>query len=191
MNNTAEDRIYTYADYKNYEEGERIEIIDGCIHNMVAAPSRIHQKIIMELSTTINNYIKSNRGTCEVYSAPFDVMLTDDADIDNCRNVVQPDISVICNKNKLTDKGCNGAPDMIIEVVSPYNPSSDYVRKLSLYEQYGVREYWIVNPTEMTVFAYKLDNNMLYAAPKSYTFRDKIKVNIFNDLDIDFNNLEL
>jgi Uma2 family endonuclease len=192
MNNTAENRTYTYADYKNYPEGERIEIIDGHIYGMAAAPSRVHQAIISDLITILNNYMKSNNIPCKVYPAPFDVMLTDVEDIENCKNIVQPDISVICNKNKLTDKGCIGAPDMIIEVVSPFNPSSDYVRKLNLYEQYKVREYWIINPMEQTVFVYKLDDDtMQYAAPKAYTFKDKIKVYIFKALEIDFNSLDL
>lgn len=191
MHNTAENRLYTYADYKNYPENERVEIIEGQIYAMAPAPSRIHQKIIMELSTILNFYIKSNHGLCEVYSAPFDVMLNENKSIDNCKNIVQPDISVICDKNKLTDKGCLGAPDMIIEVVSPFNPSSDYVRKLSLYEEYKVREYWIANPMEQTIFVYRLDDNMHYAAPKAYTFKDKIKVGIYENLEIDFNSLGL
>lgn len=191
MNNAAENRVYTYVDYKNYPEGERIEIIDGHMYNMAAAPSRIHQKIISELLIKIGSYIKSNNGSCEIYGAPFDVLLTDEKDTNNCKNIVQPDISVIYDKNKLTDKGCTGAPDMIIEIVSPFNPSSDYVRKLNLYEQFKVREYWIVNPMDQTVFAYRLDNNMLYTAPKAYTFKDKIKVEIYKNLEIDFNSLEL
>jgi len=147
MDNTAKNKIYTYADYLNFPEGENVEIISGHIFNMSPAPSRIHQKIIMELAAEIRNYIKSNNGSCEVYPAPFDVVLkNDDEEASNSKNIVQPDISVICDKDKLTDKGCTGSPDMIVEVVSPYNPSSDYVRKLNLYEQFKVREYWIVNP---------------------------------------------
>lgn len=100
---------------------------------------------------------------------------------------MQPDISVICDKNKLTDKGCTGSPDMIIEVVSPFNPSSDYIRKLNLYDQYKVREYWIVNPMEQTILAYRIDPaTNQYAAPKSYTFNDKIKVSIYDNLEINF-----
>lgn len=193
MNNAAENKLYNYADYLTFPEGERIEIIDGHIYNMAAAPSRIHQKIISEILIEIGSYIKSNNGPCEVYPAPFDVILkNDNEDIKNSRNVVQPDISVICDKNKLTDKGCTGAPDMIVEVVSPFNPSSDYVRKLNLYEEFKVREYWIVNPMEETIFVYRLDTaTMHYAAPKSYTFKDSIKVCIYDNLEIDFKNLEL
>ncbi|MDP4177150.1 MAG: Uma2 family endonuclease [Bacillota bacterium] len=191
MNNTAENKLYTYADYKNYPENERVEIIDGQIYAMAAAPSRIHQKIITQLLLEIGGYIKSNKGPCEVYTAPFDVFLDDNKNLDDCKNIVQPDISIICDKSKLTDKGCVGAPDMIIEIVSPFNPNSDYIRKLNLYDQYKVREYWIVNPIEQTIFAYTLDNNMHYASPKAYTFKDKIKVSIYNNLEIDFNSLDL
>lgn len=192
MYNTAENKIYTYADYLAYPENERIEIIDGHVYNMSPAPSRIHQEIIMELSAEIRNYIKSNKYNCKVYPSPFDVVLKNETEeINNSKNIVQPDISVICDKNKLTDKGCTGTPDMIIEVVSPFNPSSDYVRKLNLYEQFKVREYWIVNPIKKTILVYVLDENLQYAAPEAYTFKDKIKIGIFNNLEIDFNNLEL
>ncbi|MFL0195310.1 Uma2 family endonuclease [Clostridium sp. WILCCON 0269] len=191
MDNTAKNKTYTYADYINYPENERIELVEGKIYSMAPAPSRIHQKIIMELSTIINSYIKSNNGLCEVYAAPFDVFLANDESLDNCKNIVQPDISVICDRDKLNDKGCIGAPDMIIEVVSPYNPNNDYIRKLNLYDQYKVREYWIVNPMEESILVYKLDKNDQYAAPKVYTFKDIIKVSIYDTLEIDFSKLNL
>lgn len=192
MNNAVQNRIYTYEDYKNYPEGERIEIINGHIYDMSAAPARIHQKIISQLLIELGNYIKSNNGPCEVYPAPFDVLLTNDKNTDSCMNIVQPDISVICDKNKLTDKGCTGAPDMIIEVVSPFNPNSDYIRKLNLYDHYKVREYWIVNPIQETIFVYRLDENMQYAAPDTYTFNDTLEVGIYNGkLKIDFSKLDL
>lgn len=177
---------YTYADYLTYEENERIEILDGQIYNMAPAPSRIHQYLIMEIAAEIRNYIKSNKGPCEVYPAPFDVILKDsNEDVMSALTVVQPDISVICDKNKLTDKGCTGSPDFIVEIVSPYNPSNDYVRKTYLYEKYGVREYWIVNPMKRAILVYTLDNGG-YDMPVTYSFNDKVKVSIYNDLEIDF-----
>jgi Uma2 family endonuclease len=175
----------------NYPEGSRIELIEGNIYDMSPAPSRIHQELIMALSAAFYNYIKSNNGNCKVYPSPFDVFLTDDENLDNCKNIVQPDISVICDKNKLNDKGCIGAPDLIIEIVSPFNPSNDYIRKLSLYSSYKVREYWIVNPMDKSILIYKLDDTMHYGAPKAYSFTDKIKVGIYDDLEIDFNNLNV
>lgn len=184
-------KTYTYKDYLSYDEGERIEIIEGELINMSPAPSRIHQKIILKLSTLIENYIQSNNGQCEVYPAPFDVILKNDYDeILNTKNIVQPDISIICDKNKLTDKGCTGSPDMIVEVVSEYNPRNDYIKKLNLYEQFKVKEYWIVNPMRNNILVYTL-TDVGYDAPTSYTFKDKVKVNIYNNLEIDFNSIDL
>jgi Uma2 family endonuclease len=185
-------KTYTYKDYLTFDENERIEIIDGNIYNMSPAPSRIHQKIIMELSAEIRNYIKANNGSCEVYPAPFDVILkNDDEIIEYSKNIIQPDISVICDKNKLTDKGCTGSPDMIVEVVSPYNPNNDFIRKLNLYDKYKVKEYWIVNPIKKNILVYTLNDNESYGMPDIYTFEDKIKVGIYNNLEIDFNSFDL
>lgn len=184
-------KIYTYKDYLAYDEGERIEIIDGQIYNMCPTPNRVHQEIISILIFEIGNYIKINNVSCKVYPSPFDVILKNaDEDLINSKNIVQPDISVICDKSKLTDKGCTGSPDIIVEVISPFNPSNDYVRKLNLYEQFKVKEYWIVNPIRKNILVYTL-TDIGYDAPISYTFQDKIKVNIFNNLEIDFNSIDL
>ena len=185
-------KTYTYKDYMLYDENERIEIIDGTIYNMSPAPSRIHQKLITEILFKLRSYIEANNGSCEVYPAPFDVILkNDDEIIEDCKNIIQPDISVICDKNKLTDKGCTGSPDMIVEVVSPYNPNNDFIRKLNLYDKYKVKEYWIVNPTKKNIFVYKLDEKESYGMPDIYTFEDKVKVGIYDDLEIDFNSFNL
>ena len=126
-----------------------------------------------------------------MYPAPFDVVLVDENENSNdSKNIVQPDISVICDKNKLTDKGCTGSPDMIIEIISPFNPSNDYVRKLNLYEQFKIREYWIVNPMKKNILVYTLTDNG-YGMPDIYTFDDKVKVNIYENLYIDFKLLVL
>lgn len=184
-------KTYTYKDYLTYDENERIEIIEGGIYNMSPAPSRIHQKIISEIHFKLMEYIKSNKGPCEVYPAPFDVILkNNDEEVEDSKNIIQPDISVICDKNKLTDKGCTGSPDMIVEVVSPYNPNNDCVRKLNLYDKYKVKEYWIVNPMKRNIFVYTLTNNG-YDVPTYYTFEDKVKVNIYEDLEIDFSTFDL
>ena len=158
---------------------------------MSPAPSRIHQEIITEVLSELRNYIKSNNGSCKVYAAPFDVILKNDYDeILNSKNIVQPAISFICDKNKLTDKGCTGSPDMIVQVVSEYNPRNDYIKKLSLYKQFKVKEYWIVNPIRNNILVYTLTDNG-YDAPTSYTFKDKVKVNIYDNLEIDFNSIDL
>src|SRR5699024_8795318 len=121
---------------------------------MMAPPGRIHQKLLMELSATIRNYIRDSGGSCEVYPAPFAVFLNADD-----QTYVEPDISVICDKNRLTDKGCNGAPDFIIEIVSPGSRRMDYSTKNALYSDAGVREYWIVDPEKerTTIYRYEED----------------------------------
>ena len=138
----------------------------------------------MELSGTIRDYFKAKKGSCRVYPAPFAVKLREDR-----RTIVEPDISVICDRNKLTDRGCTGAPDWIIEIVSPSNSSHDYILKLNLYANAGVREYWIVDPVKESIFVYYLEQEHFKA--EAYTFQDKIKVNIYGDLYIDFSSLEL
>ena len=180
----AHANIYTEEDYYNLPENVRAELIDGQIYYM-SAPSRIHQEILMFLSKIIANYIDSKKGPCKVYPAPFAVKLFED---DN-RTVVEPDISVICATNKLTDRGCTGAPDWIVEIVSPSNSSHDYIRKLNLYADAGVREYWIVNPMNQSVYVYFLEEDKFRTS--AYTFQDKIKVNIYDDLWIDFKELGL
>ena len=124
----------------------------------------------MELSTLINAYIKKKKGSCHVFTAPFDVKLSD-----HPLTIVQPDIMVICDKNKLDGKRCNGAPDFIIEIVSPGNPADDYIRKLYHYKNAGVREYWIVDPNRQLVTVNYFDS-----------FDSIIKVNIYDDLLINF-----
>jgi len=181
-------KVYTYADYLEFPEDARVELIDGVIYDMSPAPSRKHQKIVVELTTVINNYLKASRKFCEIYTAPFDVVLVEEGqDEKQAINVVQPDISIICDKKKLTEKGCIGAPEMIIEVVSESNFSHDYIRKLNLYTQFKVKEYWIVNPNNQTILVYRLkDNEEDYLPPVAYTFSDAVKVGIFEDLIIDF-----
>ncbi|WP_148409111.1 Uma2 family endonuclease [Murimonas intestini] len=179
----SQKQIYTETDYYNLPEDIRAELIDGQFYYQ-AAPSRIHQKILNAVNNTIYNYIKAKGGSCEVYPSPFAVKLFNDR-----KTIVEPDISVICDRDKLTDKGCTGAPDWIIEIISPGNSSHDYIRKLNLYADAGVREYWIVNPIEQTIFVYYLEKDSFKATP--YTFQDKIKVKIYDDLWIDFQEITL
>ena len=170
-------QIYTEIDYYALPEDVRAELIDGQIYYQ-AAPSRIHQKILGKIHQKIANYIDSKAGSCEVYPAPFAVKLWEER-----KTIVEPDISVICDRNKLTDRGCTGAPDWIIEIISPGNSSHDYIRKLNLYADAGVREYWIVNPVNHTVLVYHLEESKFEVS--SYTFQDKIKVHIYDDLWIE------
>ncbi len=179
----AQAKFYTEDDYYNLPEDVRAELIDGQFYNM-SAPNRIHQTILMELSGTIREYIKSKSGSCRVYPAPFAVKL-----FKKKETIVEPDISVVCDKDKLTDRGCTGAPDWIIEIVSPSNPGYDYIHKLNLYADAGVREYWIVDPRTERIIVYYLEQSDFQM--EIYTFQDNIKANIYDDLFIDFSILDL
>lgn len=172
---------YTEKDYYNLPENVRAELINGQFYYM-SAPSRLHQQILGFLFNQIANYIRTNKGSCEVYPAPFAVKLFNDN-----QTIVEPDISVICDPKKLTDRGCSGAPDWIIEIISPSTASHDYIYKLNRYEQAGVKEYWIVDPDKKFIYVYYLEKSRFETTP--YTFFDKIKVNIYNDLWIDFREL--
>lgn len=172
-----EEDIYTEDDYYNTPEGVHVELINGKLYYQ-ATPSRIHQKVLSFLHIYIGNYINAKGGSCEIYPAPFSVKLFQDK-----KTIVEPDISVICDRDKLTDKGCDGAPDWIIEIISPSNPGNDYVRKLNLYADAGVREYWIIDPNGKTVSVYNLAEKQMRAM--EYSFEDKIKVMIYDDLFID------
>jgi Uma2 family endonuclease len=182
-------KTFTYADYLTWPDSERWELIEGEPYAMSPAPSRIHQEIIGELFFQVRSYLSGKN--CRAYVAPFDVVLIDENnDSESSRNVVQPDITIVCDKDKLDDKGCKGSPDMVIEVVSPSTASQDYVKKLNLYEKYAIKEYWIVNPNNNNIFIYKLDENKQYSQVKVYDIKEKIKVGIFDDLVVDLANIE-
>ena len=174
------EHCYTSEDYWNLPEGRRAELIDGQLYDM-APPSRVHQKLIMELSSTIRNFIKDHNGTCEVYAAPFAVNI--DAED---KDWVEPDISVICDQSKLDDRGCNGAPDLVVEVVSPSSRRMDYSTKNALYSEAGVREYWIVDPEKERTTVYRYEED---AAPTIFPFADDISVGIFSGLAINVADL--
>jgi len=178
---TAQEKQGTMEDIYRLPEGSRAELIDGRIYAM-APPSRKHQRIVGELFAVIREYIRHKQGSCEVDIAPFAVFLSADDS-----KYLEPDISVICDKDKLDDRGCNGAPDWIIEVVSPGSRVMDYYTKLSLYRESGVREYWIVDPMKQNVLVYDMEHD---AAPAIYSLTDTIKANIYDDLEIDFSGLE-
>lgn len=161
--------------YWNLPDGQRAELIDGRLYAM-APPSRIHQKILIELASTIHDHIKKNNGSCEVYPAPFAVNL--DAED---KNWVEPDISVICDPDKLTDRGCEGAPDLIIEIVSPGSRRMDYLTKHILYANAGVREYWIVDPMKEHTIIYQFEKD---DAPFIITFDQTIEADIWTDLRV-------
>ena len=182
--NLAEARKYTEDDYYNLPEDVRAELIDGFLVYNQAVPSTLHQSILSELHGTIYNYIKSKKGACKIFPAPFSVKLREE-----WNTIVEPDLSIICDRDKITDKGCTGAPDWIIEIVSPSNSRHDYATKLNLYTDAGVREYWIVDPKTEQVLVYNLDSENF--SLQVYGFQDKIKVNIYEDFYIDFTALDI
>lgn len=175
------ERIYTTEDIYNLPEGTRAELIDGQIYYM-APPSRRHQEIAGALYRKIADYIDSKGGSCKPYIAPFAVFLNE-----NDTNYVEPDISVICDRNKLTDKGCAGAPDWIIEIVSPGSRRMDYMTKLFKYRSAGVREYWIVDPEKNRISVYNFEADTM----EEYSFSDSIKAGIYTDFSIDFSLLNI
>lgn len=189
---------YTIKDIEALPEGERAELIDGELFWM-DAPVRRHQEIVVKLLLQIGNFIDRNKGKCKLYPAPFAVHIKKDE-----RNYVEPDISVICDKDKLDEKGCQGAPDWMIEIVSPSSKTMDYERKVKLYREAGAREYWIVDYETETVTVYDFEHGGngghvhgrneqaadAYASSR-YAFSERIKVGIFEDLYLCLSEMDL
>ncbi len=162
------DELFTYGYYVTWPDEERWELIDGVPYDMTPAPNRYHQDISMNLSTEIKVFLKGKK--CKVYAAPFDVRLpgANQSD-DETLTVVQPDISVICDRSKLDEKGCKGAPDLIIEILSPATSKKDRIIKFYTYERFGVKEYWLVSPDDKSVEVFILGENGKYGRPEFYT----------------------
>lgn len=184
----AEKVRFTFADCLTWDEGERIEIIEGEAF-MMAAPSRIHQKISGEIFRQLANYLEGKK--CEVYSAPFSVRLFEqDTDTpEDVDTMVEPDITVICDRDKLDKYGCKGAPDMIIEILSPSTLRHDRLVKLNLYQQAGVREYWIVDPENRAVQVFLPDDNGFLRIYEEYGHEDVAKVNVLEGCFIELNKV--
>ena len=175
-----EDRLFTYADYKDWDlaEGERYELIYGEVFAL-STPNTRHQEILAELLFQFYNFLQGK--PCKVYMAPFDVRLFYEED-DSDDTVVQPDISIICDRAKIGPEGCRGAPDLVIEILSPSNTAIEMERKLSLYQEAGVREYWIIDPKNNRVRIYRFEEGAIL----TYTFGkdDIVPVGIFPELKI-------
>ena len=174
------EELYTTDFIYNLPDGERAELIDGQIYYM-APPTFKHQYLNTKLVSKIDQYIVSNKGDCIVITAPFAVFLNKDN-----KNYVEPDISVICDKSKLDDKGCMGAPDWIIEIVSTSSKRMDYLVKLLKYQNTGVREYWIVDPQKQRITVHSFENETL----EEYSFNDTVKAGIYEDLYINFSHIK-
>lgn len=181
MSLLQQNKEYTIDDIYALPDGQRAELIDGQMY-MMAPPTRRHQQVLLSLSRKIADYIDKKAGSCEVDIAPFAVFLNADD-----KNYVEPDISVICNPDKLTDKGCTGAPDWIIEIVSPGSRRTDYYTKLFKYRTAGVREYWIVDPEKNRIMVYSFESD----DTAEYTFSEAVKAGIYDDLEIDFSSIDI
>lgn len=177
------DERFTYGDYLTWDDDERWELIDGVPCNMSPAPKVRHQRILVELSRQVANYLVAK--PCEVFVAPFDVRLPEAEESDDrVETVVQPDLSVICDPVKLDEAGCRGAPDLIVEILSPGTAHKDLKIKLDRYERAGVREYWIVDPAEQTVMVFLQGIDGRYGRPQVFYKDDVVRVAIFPELEI-------
>jgi Uma2 family endonuclease len=183
-------RRYTYADYLTWEDGRRRELIHGIVYDLFSAPMRIHAEISTKLVAWVNLFMERRKGKCKVFHAPFDVRFpkdgkTDDNEIDT---TIQPDLCVVCDPKKLDERGCIGAPDLIVEVLSPSTRKKDLTTKFTLYEEAGVREYWVIDPPQKTLTVFLLQESGKFDEGTVYK-KGKAPVAIFEGLKIDLKKL--
>jgi Uma2 family endonuclease len=180
----SEKKKFSYADYLTWNDDQRWELINGEPLLMSPAPNRIHQTVLRKLGYQIESYLQDK--TCELFFAPFDVRLEEPGTRnEDIFNIVQPDLLVVCDPAKLDTHGCIGAPDWIIEIISPSTASKDHIVKRELYEQVGVPEYWLVQPLDRLVMVYQLTPDRRYGRPAVYSESDVVTVGILPELQID------
>lgn len=182
------DKKFNYADYLTWPDDERWEIIEGTAYDMSPAPSTEHQGISFKLSGILYDFLRDKQ--CSAFAAPFDVRLAehkDEAD-EKIETVVQPDIVVVCDQNKLDKRGCLGAPDIAVEIISTSTSYRDQTEKLRLYERHGVREYWIVNPDAKYIMVYRLEG-VRYGKPEYLTESDILESKALEGLKIDLSEV--
>lgn len=181
------DQQYSYADYLNWQFDQAVELIKGKIFKMSPAPRTNHQRISFVLSGMLFNHF--NLQECYAFAAPFDVRLYDrkksKKENKDIHTVVQPDLSVICDKTKIDEFGCNGAPDLMVEILSPGNSTKEMRLKFDLYEEVGVREYWIIDPDHKIAHVFYSDSAGKYKLSKIYVHDEELQSVIFDDLKID------
>ena len=164
---------YSYAHYLNWLFNDRVELFKGKVSKMSPAPSRFHQQVSGKVFIELALYLRNK--PCKVYAAPFDVRFPKDSKADkDIYTVLQPDICVICDLSKLDDKGCIGAPDIVIEILSPGNNKKELLNKYKLYEEFGVKEYWVISASEKTFFKYTLDDQGKYQPSRLFTLSEEI-----------------
>ncbi|AEM74885.1 Uma2 family endonuclease [Caldicellulosiruptor acetigenus] len=188
MEEIQKSAISTYSDVQKISENKIYSLIDGTLY-LHAALSWQHQKVLKELMLFFGNYLKDK--DCEIFSAPFDVFLEakDELEVDSATTVVQPDLTIICDKSKLAKTGYIGAPQMIIEITSPSTVRLDRVLKFNKYEAAGVKEYWIVEPENKIITCFVLEPDGRYGRPKMFSEGDTIKVATFPDLEINVDEI--
>ena len=169
---------FSYADYLEWSEEERWELIAGVPYLMTPAPSRLHQMVSGELFGQFWTYLRDKE--CEIYAAPFDVRIPEGSTNDEeILTVVQPDLAIICDHHKLDERGCLGAPDLFIVILSPHTAKKDLNEKFNLYERTGVKEYWAVFPAEKVIDVYRLNDDQLFARAGTYSQEEKVPVGLF------------
>lgn len=179
-----DEKTHSYGEYLTWPDHPRYELIDGVAWAMSPAPTRGHQRLLLELSRQISDALEDS--DCEVDIAPFDVRLPegDEADAEII-NVIQPDLIVVCDRNKLDERGCRGAPDWVIEVLSPGTAAHDQIRKLALYERHGVKEYWLAHPTDRVVTVYRMEEE-IYSRPNIYEMSGTLAASCCDKVEIDW-----
>jgi len=181
---------YTYADYLTWFDGVRRELIEGFI-KMLPAPRRAHAEVSSNITWYLESVVRKNKSKCKVYYAPFDVRFPKHGETayDQIDTVVQPDICVVCDLSKLDERGCCGAPNMIVEILSPSTGKKDMNEKFALYEEHGVKEYWIVYPNDKAVHVFLLQEDGKYNAGTTYELEGKVPVHIFDNYLIDLDDI--
>jgi Uma2 family endonuclease len=182
---------YTYADYLTWWDDKARELIHGFIHEMSPAPRLTHARVSRNINRRLDAIISRNKGKCEVFTAPFDVRFPKQGETadDKIDTVVQPDICVICDSSKLDERGCCGAPDMIVEILSPSTLKKDVNDKFALYEASGVKEYWIVHPRDKSITVFILQGNGKYGDGTLYESEGKVPVYIFDNYPIEWSDI--
>ncbi len=175
---------YSYANYLNWFFDDRVELIKGKVSKMSPAPSTLHQEISANIFSVIHNHLKGK--SCKVFYAPFDVRFPKDSKADNdIHTVLQPDICVICDPKKIDTMGCIGAPDIVIEILLPGNNKMELLHKYGVYEEFGVKEYWVVSPGDKTLLKYTLDIEGRYQPSKLFTLSEKVYSEVLTGFELD------
>jgi len=184
-------RRYTYADYITWLDDKTRELIHGFIKMMSPAPRVAHAEICSNVLSHFRVIVRKNKGKCKVFTAPFDVRFPKQGEIadDKIDTVVQPDICVICDLSKIDKRGCCGSPDMIVEVLSPSTIKKDVTEKFALYEEHGVKEYWIVHPEGKAVNVFLLQEDGKYSSGITYEWEGKIPISVFDNYPIDLSDI--